>query len=133
MQRKPALIILNRYSTAMKKIKTYETEKEWYIIWFVFNDSVSIIDLFLDKPLKQHKWAFGLVVWFSLRVREVPSSILGMPQFTQEIFHFFPPVHARLLGQLFMFSPYKNTWTTSRLVGQSFVFLLLFKIKFIYA
>lgn len=25
--------------------------------------------------------AFGLVVWFSLRVREVPSSILGMPQF----------------------------------------------------
>ena len=25
-------------------------------------------------------WAFGLVVWFSLRVREVPSSILGMPQ-----------------------------------------------------
>ena len=24
-------------------------------------------------------WAFGLVVWFSLRVREVPSSILGMP------------------------------------------------------
>jgi hypothetical protein len=26
-------------------------------------------------------WAFGLVVWFSLWVREVPSSILGMPHF----------------------------------------------------
>ena len=28
---------------------------------------------------KQHSRAFGLVVWFSLWVREVPSSILGMP------------------------------------------------------
>ena len=26
--------------------------------------------------------AFGLVAWFSLRVREVPSSILGMPHIT---------------------------------------------------
>ena len=38
--------------------------------------------LFLFKKgylLPWQAWAFGLVVWFSLRVREVPSSILGMP------------------------------------------------------
>ena len=34
------------------------------------------------------KWAFGLVVWFSLRVREVPSSILGMPHFSFIFYNF---------------------------------------------
>ena len=32
------------------------------------------------KSIKACSRAFGLVVWFSLWVREVPSSILGMPQ-----------------------------------------------------
>ena len=28
-----------------------------------------------------HNWAFGLVVWFMLWVREVPNSIFGMTHF----------------------------------------------------
>ena len=40
----------------------------------------------MNFGVRRHQRAFGLVVWFSLRVREVPSSILGMPHFFLLIF-----------------------------------------------
>ena len=41
--------------------------------------SLVIIWLLVNSNTKPLSWAFGLVVWFSLWVREVPSSILGTP------------------------------------------------------
>lgn len=54
-------------------------------------------------------WAFGLVAWFSLRVREVPSSILGMPQilfllFFQNNWAFLFEPNINKFGLFFLFS-----------------------------
>ena len=49
----------------------------WLRIVFV-RYTIEIIINKYGKVINQNR-AFSLVVWFSLRVREVPSSILGMP------------------------------------------------------
>ena len=53
-------------------------------------------EIYIQLKLNAHysrTRAFGLVVWFSLRVREVPSSILGMPRRVSLFWSVFVNLH----------------------------------------
>ena len=72
-------------------------QKHW--MWIILVKSTKIVGGIAKVcQIKRQKnsWAFGLVVWFSLWVREVPSSIFRMPQpmcyfFLKMLLHNLPP------------------------------------------
>lgn len=55
-----------------------------FFYWLHIKGYFAIIHLRINKSQtsKLEKRTFGLVVWFSLRLREVPSLVLGMSLFT---------------------------------------------------